>query len=176
MAVAPRPCAFVWRTRLPISTLGPGYTPRQGREGRRTRKFNGVSLSKPPRFLPIGKVLVHNHVKSRLDSRGFRAWLADPDEKYEICICGWAPHLEHYKVKRSGNAGFATHHVIHPSFRAASRHRPLCRDVTRFGSAVQREELASQNSAGQTADSTPGSRRHEAEESDVESGRGSLHG
>jgi len=56
-------------------------------------------LTKPPKFLPIGKVLVHNHVKSALGSRGFRAWLADPDEKYEICTCGWGPHLEHYRVK-----------------------------------------------------------------------------
>jgi hypothetical protein len=57
-------------------------------------------LTKPPRFLPIGKVLVHNHVKSRLGSRGFRAWLDDPDEKkYEVCTCGWAPRLMHHRVR-----------------------------------------------------------------------------
>jgi hypothetical protein len=56
-------------------------------------------LTKPPRFLPIGKVLVHNHVNSRPGSRGFRAWLDDPNEQYEVCTCGWAPHLEHYRVK-----------------------------------------------------------------------------
>jgi hypothetical protein len=38
-------------------------------------------LTKPPRFLPIGKMLVHNQVNSRLGSRGFRAWLDDPDGK-----------------------------------------------------------------------------------------------
>jgi hypothetical protein len=58
-------------------------------------------LTKPPRFLPIGKVLVHNHVKSRPSSRGFRAWLDDPNEKYEVCTCGWAPHLQHYRAKPS---------------------------------------------------------------------------
>jgi hypothetical protein len=36
-------------------------------------------VTKPPRFLPIGKVLVHNQVQA--GSRGFRAWLDDPDEK-----------------------------------------------------------------------------------------------
>jgi len=65
------------------------------------RKFEWSNLTKPPRFLPIGKVLVHNHVKStsRLGSRGFRAWLDDPDEKYEVCTCGWAPHLVHHRVR-----------------------------------------------------------------------------
>jgi hypothetical protein len=58
-------------------------------------------LTKPPRFLPIGKVLVHNYVRptSRLNSRGFRAWLDDPDEKYEVCTCGWAPQLVHHRVR-----------------------------------------------------------------------------
>jgi hypothetical protein len=56
-------------------------------------------LTKPPRFLPIGKVLVHNQLQSQGGSRGFRAWLDDPDEKYEVCTCGWAPRLVHHKVR-----------------------------------------------------------------------------
>jgi hypothetical protein len=56
-------------------------------------------LTKPPRFLPIGKVLVHNHVKPRLGSRRFRAWLDRQDEKYEVCTCGYGPHLVHHRVK-----------------------------------------------------------------------------
>lgn len=59
-------------------------------------------ITKPPRFLPIGKVLVHNHYRptSRIGSRGFRAWLDDPDEKkYEVCTCGWAPRLVHHRVR-----------------------------------------------------------------------------
>jgi hypothetical protein len=59
-------------------------------------------LIKPRRFLPIGKVLVHNRVKSWLGSRGFRAGLDDPDEeKYEVCICGWEPRLIHHKLRAS---------------------------------------------------------------------------
>jgi hypothetical protein len=56
-------------------------------------------LTKAPRFLPIGKVLVHNQVQSRGGSRRFRAWLDDQDEKYEVCTCGWAPRLVHHKVR-----------------------------------------------------------------------------
>jgi hypothetical protein len=58
-------------------------------------------LTRPPRFLPIGKVLVHNYAGpiSRLHSHTFRAWLDDPAEKYEICTCGWAPRLVHHRVR-----------------------------------------------------------------------------
>jgi hypothetical protein len=57
-----------------------------------------------PKAVPVGKVLVHNHVRptSQLGFAGFRAWLDDPEDKYEICHCGWAPKLsEHYRVARA---------------------------------------------------------------------------
>jgi hypothetical protein len=57
-----------------------------------------------PKAVPVGKVLVHNHVRPtlRLGFAGFRAWLDDPGEKYEICNCDWAPKLsEHYRVARA---------------------------------------------------------------------------
>jgi hypothetical protein len=61
-------------------------------------------VTKPPRFLPIGKVLVHNQVQA--GSRGFRAWLDDPDEKkYEVCTCGWAPRLIHHTVSQKSRSG-----------------------------------------------------------------------
>jgi hypothetical protein len=59
-------------------------------------------LSKLPKSLPDdGRVLVHNRVTPtrKLGSRGFRAWLAAPDEKWVACDCGWAPELgQHYAV------------------------------------------------------------------------------
>jgi hypothetical protein len=60
-----------------------------------------------PKTVPKGKVLVHKRAlrpTSRLGSRGFRAWLADPDERYEVCMCGWAPHLVHHRVRRDAVA------------------------------------------------------------------------
>jgi hypothetical protein len=61
-------------------------------------------LTKLPRAVPAGRVLVHNNVTPtrRLSSRGFRAWLSEPDTtRLEICQCGWAPELgEHHRVKR----------------------------------------------------------------------------
>jgi hypothetical protein len=57
-----------------------------------------------PKAVPVGKVLVHNHVRPtlRLGFAGFRAWLDNPGENYEICNCGWAPKLsEHYRVARA---------------------------------------------------------------------------
>ena len=61
-------------------------------------------LSKLPKKIPTGKVLVHNHVRPtrRLGSRGFRAWLSSPDEtRLEICDCGWASELGRYFRMRS---------------------------------------------------------------------------
>jgi hypothetical protein len=53
--------------------------------------------------LPADRILVHNRVRPapRLGLRGFRAWLATPDEQiYEPCTCAWAPHLgTHYRVR-----------------------------------------------------------------------------
>lgn len=86
------------RTRLPILASTSGYTVQLG-EGKRTRELDGI----PYQAAPVSadrKVLVHNLVKSRHGSRGFRAWLDDPDEKiYEVCTCGWAPRLVHYRVR-----------------------------------------------------------------------------
>jgi hypothetical protein len=47
-------------------------------------------------------MLVHNHVRPtlRLGFAGFRAWLDDPEERYEVCTCGWAAQLVHYGVRR----------------------------------------------------------------------------
>jgi hypothetical protein len=60
-------------------------------------------LSKIPTKIPDGQVVVHNHVRPttrRLGSRGFRAWLAEPNERLVVCDCGWAPELgEHYRSK-----------------------------------------------------------------------------
>ena len=60
-------------------------------------------VSKIPKTIPAGKVLVHNHLSQvtpslRPGTRGFRAWVADRSKKYERCDCGWAG-LEHYRVK-----------------------------------------------------------------------------
>src|SRR5664279_3134959 len=49
-----------------------------------------------PKGLPDdGRVLVHNNVRPsrKIASRGFRAWLATPDERWVVCDCGWAPEL-----------------------------------------------------------------------------------
>jgi hypothetical protein len=57
-----------------------------------------------PKAVPVGKVLVHNHVRPtlRLGFAGFRAWFDDPGQEYEICDCGWAPKLnKHYRVARA---------------------------------------------------------------------------
>lgn len=58
-------------------------------------------LFKLPSSVPEGRWLVHNQVRPtrRIGSRGFRAWLADPDDRYEVCPCDWAPELSpHYRV------------------------------------------------------------------------------
>ena len=81
---------------------------------RTVRYLTGI----PHKALPAGHVVVHNHVRParRLGARGFRAWVAAPDDDeriaryardedgYEVerCDCGWAPELpEHYRVKRA---------------------------------------------------------------------------
>jgi len=58
-------------------------------------------LARIPDHVPEGKIVVHNQVRPtrRLGSRGFRAWLDTPNDKYEACQCGWAAELaEHYRV------------------------------------------------------------------------------
>ena len=62
-------------------------------------------LTTIPTEIPAGRVLVHNHVRPtrRLGSRGFRAWLAEPSERLEVCGCGWAAELgEHYLSPQPG--------------------------------------------------------------------------
>ncbi len=57
-----------------------------------------------PKSVPSGKILVHNNIRPRrrLGTEGFRAWLAEPSSKYEVCPCKWAPELGvHYRVRRS---------------------------------------------------------------------------
>ena len=64
-------------------------------------------LSAVPRSVPPGKIVVHNTVRPamRLGMRGFRAWLAEPSPKYEVCPCKWAPYLDaHYRVKVLGES------------------------------------------------------------------------
>jgi hypothetical protein len=61
-------------------------------------------LPRIPESVPSGKIVVHNHVPPtrELGSRGFRAWLAEPDPRYEVCPCKWAPELgTHYRVHRA---------------------------------------------------------------------------
>jgi hypothetical protein len=54
--------------------------------------------------VPVGKVVVHNHVKpSRIvGNRGFRAWLSAPkNREITVCDCAWAPELgQHFQMKR----------------------------------------------------------------------------
>jgi hypothetical protein len=55
--------------------------------------------------VPVGRVVVHNHVVPpvrRLGVRGFRAWLAPPSDRLAPCECGWAVELGiHYRVIRN---------------------------------------------------------------------------
>ena len=58
-------------------------------------------LVEVPAAVPDGQWLVHNNVRPtrRLGSRGFRAWLSEPDAKrWMPCGCGWAPEVgSHYR-------------------------------------------------------------------------------
>jgi hypothetical protein len=62
-----------------------------------------IYLSELPARVPIGKVLVHNHIRParQLGDRGFRAWLSNPDPlTLEVCPCAWARKLGlHYRVR-----------------------------------------------------------------------------
>jgi hypothetical protein len=61
-------------------------------------------LFKIPSRVPEGRIVVHDHVRPArpaLGAHGFRAWLAEPSERLEVCGCDWAPMLgEHYRVRR----------------------------------------------------------------------------
>ncbi len=69
-------------------------------------------LSRTPRTVQTGRIVVHNHVRPEgfpnvpLGWQGFRAWTDVPKPKtYLVCRCGWAPHLSrHFRVKASGGA------------------------------------------------------------------------
>ena len=60
-------------------------------------------LTKLPATVPTGLVLVHNSVRpaKRLGTRGFRAWLDQPSERYVTCACGWARETRHALSCRS---------------------------------------------------------------------------
>lgn len=65
-------------------------------------------VSRIPRAVPAGMVLVHNHVRpdgpDHLPNvNGFRAWLATPEPQYVPCSCGWAADMPggHYRVSRA---------------------------------------------------------------------------
>ena len=65
--------------------------------------LNGDYLSRIPKAVPAGKILVHNQPPSAASAtRKFRIWLATPSDRFEKCPCGWAPELpEHYRIIRS---------------------------------------------------------------------------
>lgn len=78
----------------------------------KTITYLAAGLPEPVALEP-GQAIVHNHVRPArfLGQRGFRAWIAGPDDGkpgigpggYQIvrCECGWAPALgEHYRVDR----------------------------------------------------------------------------
>ena len=60
-------------------------------------------LARLPDHVPNGRCLVHNreHPTVRLNSRGFRAWLQEPNPgTMEACDCGWASGLgPHFRAK-----------------------------------------------------------------------------
>jgi hypothetical protein len=61
-----------------------------------------IYLSKLPKEIPQGQVLVHNHVRpvKQIGLNGFRCWLQKIDPTLVKCDCGWAPKFaEHFKVR-----------------------------------------------------------------------------
>ena len=76
-------------------------------------------ISRTPRKIPAGRVVVHNHVRPRRDMsdvplgfNGFRAWtqlLEVCDYDLEVCDCGWASELGmHYRVAWQTEAHWPT--------------------------------------------------------------------
>jgi hypothetical protein len=61
-------------------------------------------ISRIPRQLPEGMVLVHNSVRPyrQLGANGFRAWTQPLVDDLEVCDCDWAGvdlhGLTHYRV------------------------------------------------------------------------------
>jgi hypothetical protein len=74
-----------------------------------------IYLSRVPRKLPDGYVLVHNHVTPVLPigRSGFRIWLAEQSDRHEVCPCPAIPELPaHYKCSlRSRSASTCAHFV-----------------------------------------------------------------
>ena len=68
-------------------------------------ELNGHYLSRIPKAVPAGKILVHNDIwppVRHLGTKGFRIWFATPSDRFEKCPCGWAPELpEHYRMIRA---------------------------------------------------------------------------
>ena len=68
-------------------------------------ELNGDYLSRIPKAVPVGKILVHNDIwppVRRIGTKGFRIWFATPSDRFEKCPCGWAPELpEHYRMIRA---------------------------------------------------------------------------
>jgi hypothetical protein len=69
-------------------------------------------VSRTPRKVPEGRIVVHNHVRSTNEDgsfrspgiEGFRVWTERANTlNRAVCRCGWAPHLkEHYRVDLKG--------------------------------------------------------------------------
>jgi hypothetical protein len=70
-----------------------------------TKKRQSHYLAAVPRSIPVGKVLMHNHVRHTADMptgvNGFRAWISDaPPKNFVRCRCGWSG-LPHYRMRGS---------------------------------------------------------------------------
>jgi hypothetical protein len=53
--------------------------------------------------IPEGKVVVHNSIVpvTGFGLHGSRSWMQFPDEKIEVCSCGWASQLSKHYRRRS---------------------------------------------------------------------------
>jgi len=76
------------------------------------REFDQRYISRVPRKpLPVGYVLVHNHIAHTKDMpvglNGFRIWTqkAEP-EHLQLCKCGWEG-VVHYHVKGTSHKSFS---------------------------------------------------------------------
>lgn len=64
-------------------------------------------VTRIPRKLPEGRVLIHSHVRPqpKLGANGFRAWTETLSDKLEVCPCDWAGvdlhGLIHYRIKQN---------------------------------------------------------------------------
>jgi hypothetical protein len=60
-------------------------------------------VTKIPRTLPAGQVLVHNHVEPQqvIGMNGFQVWTQALDKQVVPCRCAWSGKL-HYRVAKAG--------------------------------------------------------------------------